>query len=194
MESDGSRMRTRVLVRDVMNSPVITTAPNAGVDKVAKKMFDLGVGSVVLMQKGKPVGIITEDDIISKVVSKNVLPSRMTAAKIMSSPIKTIEATKDLPEAARLLRKLRVKRLGVVHRDNLVGMISLADILAVTPELIEIVSEKAKIMTGESRRVRGYVEGYCDNCGRWSDSLQEIDNKYICEECRLESAGEMPEQ
>lgn len=193
MGSDCSGIWTKVLVRDVMNTPVMATGPNTPIDRVARKMVDLGVGSIVVIRKEKPVGIITNDDIISKVVSENIVPGKLTAAKIMSSPIETIEATKELPEAARLLRKLRVNRLGVVNKGDLIGMISITDILAVSPELIEILSEKAKIITGRSREVRGHVEGYCDNCGKWSDSMQEMDDKYICEECRFEFE-EIPEE
>lgn len=193
MASDASRIRTKVLVRDVMNSPVITITPNAKADAIAKKMAKFGVGSLVVMKKDKPIGIITDTDLVEKAVAKNVKPSTLIASKIMSSPLKTIDVMEDLPQAARVIRKERVKRLGVVRNGNLVGMISLSDILAVTPELIDIVSEKARIATGESRRVRGYVEGYCDSCGRWSEYLQEIDNKYVCEECRMETAGELPE-
>lgn len=195
MAYDGSMIRTKVLVREVMNSPVITVKPTAKIDAVAKKMVELGVGSIVVMEKDKPIGIITDTDIVKEVVAKNAVPSRLAAAKIMSSPLHTIESTKDLSDVARLMRKLRVKRLGVTKKGDLVGIVSVSDVLSVTPELIDIVSEKARIMMGESRRVRGYVEGYCDNCGKWSEYLEEIDNKYTCEECRLESAtGELPEQ
>ncbi len=195
MTYDGSMIRTKVLVREVMNSPVISVKPTVKLNAVAKKMVEFGVGSIVVMEKEKPIGIITDTDIVEKIVAKNAVPSKLAAAKIMSSPLHTIESTKDLSDAARLMRKLRVKRLGVTKKGDLVGMVSVSDILSVTPELIDIVSEKAKIRTGESRRVRGYVEGYCDNCGKWSEYLEEIDNKYVCEECRLESAtGELPEQ
>ena len=190
----GSRIKTKVLVQDVMNSPVMTISTDAKADAVAKKMSDLGVGSLVVVRKGRPIGIITDTDLVEKVVAKNAKPNTLTASKIFSSLLKTIDFTKDLPEAARLVRKQRVKRLGVVRNGNLIGIISLSDILAVTPELMEIVSEKARIMTGESRRVRGHVEEYCDSCGRRSEYLQKMDNKYLCEECRMENAAEPPEE
>ncbi|MCS4538011.1 MAG: CBS domain-containing protein [Thaumarchaeota archaeon] len=155
----GSRIKTKVLLRDVMNSPVITISPDAKADAVAKKMSDLGVGSLIVVQKGTPIGIITDTDLVEKVVAKNAKPNTITASKILSSPLKTIDFMEDLPEAARLIRKQRVKRLGVVRNGNLIGIISLSDILAVTPELMEIVSEKARIMTGESRRAGAMSKG-----------------------------------
>jgi len=190
----GSRVKTKVLVRDVMNSPVVTVSPDAKAHNIATKMSSFGVGSLVLVQRGKPIGIITDTDLVEKVVVKNAKPDTLTASKISSSPLKTIDFMEDLPEAARLIRKQRVKRLGVVRNGNLIGMISLSDILAVTPELIGIVSEDARMMTGELRRVRGHVEGYCDSCGRWSAYLQGMDNRYLCQECRTGNAAEPPEE
>src|SRR3989304_20620 len=131
----GSRIKTEVLVRDVMNNRVMTISIDGKADAIAKKMSDLGVGSLVVVRKGKPIGIITDTDLVEKVVAKNAKPNTITASKILSSPLKPIDFMEDLPEAARLARKQRVKRLGVVRDGNLIGIISLSDILAVTPEL-----------------------------------------------------------
>ena len=169
----GSRMNSKVCVRDVMNSPVITISPDAKADAIAKK---------------------TDTDLVEKVVAKNAKPDTLSAFKILSSPLKTIDFKEDLPEAARLIRKLTVKRLGVVRDGNLIGLVSLSDVLAVTPELIKIVSEEARIMTGRSRIVRGSIEGYCDSCGNWSESLQAMDRRYLCRECRMGNVAELPEE
>ena len=190
----GSRMNSKVCVQDVMNSPVITISPDAKADAIAKKMFDFGVGSLVGVEKGKPVGIITDTDLLEKVVAKNAKPDTLSAFKILSSPLRTIDFKEDLPEAARLIRKLTVKRLGVVRDGNLIGLVSLSDVLAVTPELIKIVLEEARIMTGRSRIVRGSIEGYCDSCGNWSESLQAMDRRYLCRECRMGNVAELPEE
>ena len=174
----GSRIKTEVLVRDVMNNPVMTISIDGKADAIAKKMSDLGVGSLVVVRKGKPIGIITDTDLVEKVVAKNAKPNTITASKILSSPLKTIDFMEDLPEAARLARKQRVKRLGVVRDGNLIGIISLSDILAVTPELIEIVSEKARIMTGSQEGSGAMSKGIVivagdglNSCRRWTTSI-----------------------
>lgn len=183
-------VRTRILVREVMNSPVITCGPRATLKAVAKTMSDHRVGSVVVAESEAPVGIVTDGDIVFKAVSKDQRPSDVRAGEIMSKPLHTIDGGKDITDAARIMRKLGIKRLGVTYKGALVGIVSVSDLMAVTPELVELVSEKTRILTGEAVRRRGYLAGYCDNCNQWSDYLLEVDGKFLCDECRAEPVAE----
>lgn len=186
----GPSVRTRVLVREVMNSPVITAEPNESINVIADLMKESKVGSVVIMDGGVPSGILTERDIVTKAVSKNLFPSTIRASGIMSSPLFTIESDKEIIEAAREMRKRGVKRLGVSYKKRLVGIISITDILAITPELLDIISEKALVISGGASIHSTYVAGYCDSCNQWSDDLLEIDNKFVCNECTTGKAEE----
>ena len=178
------------MVREIMNSPVIVSSPDETVKEIATKMSDFKVGSVVVTESDKPVGIVTDGDIVTKVVARDLTPSGVYARQIMTQPLHTIDAGKEVTEAARIMRKLRVKRLGVTYRQKLVGIVSISDLSAVTPELVDLISEKALIMTGELRRQRGYLAGYCDSCTQWSDYLLESDGKFLCDECRGEVTKE----
>ncbi len=106
--------------------------------------------------------------------------------------IRTIESEESITEAARLLRKHNIKRLGVIYKNRLVGIISSSDVIAVTPDLVDVVSEKAAIIRGELgiARPAGKVSGYCDECGEWSDLLQYDEGTFICEVCRGEASAE----
>jgi hypothetical protein len=84
------------------------------------------------------------------------------------------------------MRAKGVKRLVVLHNGKPAGVISMSDIINVFPEVLDVLSEKARIMSGESVRHRRYISGFCDQCGRWSDYLVEVDGKFLCEECRSE--------
>jgi len=176
----------KIRVREVMNRPLATGSPDETIDSIAKKMVENKVGSVIIKQGDEILGIVTDGDIVNKVVAKNYKPSSIRAEDIMSSPLHTIEANRDVTEAARMMRKLRIKRLGVTYKGHLVGIVSMSDVLNVTPELVDLVSEKARILSGELTRKRKYISGYCDNCKQWSDYLLEVDGKYLCEECRGE--------
>ncbi|MEM4312144.1 MAG: CBS domain-containing protein [Nitrososphaerales archaeon] len=182
-------IRTRILVREVMSSPVITAGPNENIANIASKMVESNVGSVIILSNSddEPLGIITEGDLVKKVVSKNLLPEKVRAKDIVTKPLQMVDAEKDLVEAAKMMRKHRIKRLGVSYKGKLVGIVSMSDLIGVTPELMEILSEKAKIVLGEVRKQRGYVAGYCDLCNQWSDFLLEMDGKFLCEECRAET-------
>ncbi len=189
-EHTDAHMTTRVLVRDIMNSPVVSASPNASLRDIAKMMKEDRIGSIVIMKDSKPVGIVTDWDIVDGGVVKDVKPSAIKAGEVMKE-IHTIESQEGITEAARQLRKHNIKRLGVVYKNRLVGIISSSDVIAVTPELVDVVSEKAAIIRGELGIVRpaGKVSGYCDECGEWSDFLQHDEGTFICEVCRGESSA-----
>jgi CBS domain-containing protein len=189
-EHADAHMTTRVLVRDIMNSPVVTASPKDSVRDIARKMKEEKIGSIVIMENSKPVGIVTDWDIVSAGVVKDVKPSAIKASEVMKE-IHTIEGQEGITEAARMLRKHSIKRLGVVYKNRLVGIISSSDVIAVTPELVDVVSEKAAIVRGELgiTRPASMVSGYCDECGEWSDLLQYDEGTFICEVCRGETSG-----
>jgi len=188
-------IRPKMLVKDIMTSPVVTIGENETVFKAAQLMDKHEVGCIVVIGKDKnPIGIITERDLITRVLAKNTSPSRVKAGKVMTSPLITINPDETLAEAARIMSKLNVRRLGVVYKGNLEGIISSKDILAVTPELLEIIQERAKIekepaAEEEAPETRPLV-GYCDHCGRWSDALKEVEGMLLCEECQTEIKSE----
>ncbi|MGI0090808.1 MAG: CBS domain-containing protein [Nitrososphaerales archaeon] len=183
-------VRTRVLVREVMNSPVITAEPVESVKHISEKMTASRVGSIVVMDKELPVGIVTEGDIVTKVVSKDTKPSSVSAFEVMSRPLHLIESEKEITEAARMMRRFGIKRLGVSYKQRLVGIISVSDILAVPPELFDIISEKAMILTSQATRQPTFLAGYCDACTQWSDDLLEIDGKFVCGECTTSKSND----
>jgi CBS domain-containing protein len=190
-EHADAHMTTRVLVRDIMNSPVVSASPSDTVRDIAKKMKEEKIGSIVIMEKDKPVGIVTDWDIVSNGVVKDAKPSQIKTKDVMKD-IRTIESEESITEAARLLRKHNIKRLGVIYKNRLVGIISSSDVIAVTPDLVDVVSEKAAIIRGELgiARPAGKVSGYCDECGEWSDLLQYDEGTFICEVCRGEASVE----
>lgn len=188
-------LRPRMLVKDVMTSPVITISEEDTVQEAARLMDKNDVGCIIVIDKdGKAAGIITERDMITRVLSKNTMPSKIKAKKVMTSPLLTIDPDESLTDAARKMSRLNVRRLGVMYRGSLAGLISSKDILAVTPELVEIIQERAKIekepAPEEEEPAPVALEGYCDHCGRWSEALKEIDGRLLCEECQIELKGE----
>ena len=189
-EHTDANMTTRVLVRDIMNSPVISASPDDTIYDIAKKMKDENIGSIIIIENDKPVGIVTDWDIVSKAIANDAKPSQIKAKDVMKE-LYTIESEESITEAARLLRKYNIKRLGVVYKNRLVGIISSSDVIAVTPDLVEIVSEKATIIRGELgiTRSASNVSGFCDQCGEWSDLLQHVEGTFICEVCRGESSS-----
>ena len=184
-------LRPKMLVKDVMSSPVITVEENAPANGVAELMDKHDVGCIIVTSKEeKPIGVITERDLVLRVLAKNAKPDTLKAEEVMTSPLITIEPDATITETARRMSRLNIRRLGVVYKGRLVGIISSKDVLGVMPELLEIIQEKAMI-EGENMAEAEHEEpaplaGYCDHCGVWSDTLTEVNGEYHCEDCRVE--------
>jgi CBS domain-containing protein len=182
-------LRTKMFVRDIMSSPVVTMDEDETSNKAAANMdmHDLGAG-VVTNKAGKSIGIITERDLVIRVIAKNLKPDTVKAKEIMTTPLVTIEPEATISDAARRMTRLDIRRLGVIYKGNLLGIISSKDILGVMPELIEIMVEKSRIEgaggTEDTEEVP--LSGYCDRCNTYNESLKERNGQNICDECRVE--------
>jgi len=182
-------LRTKMLVRDIMSSPVITIDEDETSNKAAVSMEKNNLGAVIVTNKaGKSIGIITERDLVNRVIAKNLKPDTIRGKEIMTTPLVTIEPEATISDAARRMTRLDIRRLGVIYKGNLLGIISSKDVLGVMPELIETILERSRI-EGESRleeTAEVPLSGYCDRCNVYSESLKERNGQNICDECRIE--------
>jgi len=124
-------------VKDIMTRPIISEDEEALVTKIAKDMAERGVGGVVITSEGKPAGIITDRDIVSRVLLRNRRASGVKAKEIMSFPLITIEPQTSVKEACELVAEKGIKRLPVVENDVLIGVVSIGNILTKKPGCIE---------------------------------------------------------
>ena len=179
-------------VKDAMRTPVITVQGNTTIDEVAKSMADHSVGSVVVIDKeNNPIGIITERDIVRRVVRKNRLPREMKSKNVMSHPLAIVSPDVSLNDATKNMNKLGIRRLIVMESGKLTGMLSSKEVLAVTPSLIELLRERAKVGLVIPHGNGVPLAGYCEGCGQWFDVLIEgEDGKFLCEDCTAEMKKE----
>jgi CBS domain-containing protein len=117
-----------IKVRDVMVSPVVTVDVNASVEEACRIMGEKHIGSVIVTEKGKPAGIFTERDLLTKVLVKDLSLLRERVKSFMSSPLTVITPDFELKEAARVMTQLKIRRLPVVQEGQLLGIITSADI------------------------------------------------------------------
>jgi len=121
------------LVESVMRAPPIAASLTNTVSTVSEMMLSSNIGSIVVISNGKPVGIITERDIIEKVVKAGKDPRETTAKEIMSSPTVTIEHNRSVSEALKLMREKGIRRLAVTQKGKLVGVVTERRLLSVAP-------------------------------------------------------------
>ena len=113
----------------------------------------------------------------------------LKAKDIMTTPLMTIDPEATISEAARKMSRMDIRRIGVLYKGNLVGLLSSKDVLAVMPELIEIIQERNRIESAdrsEEEREETSLSGYCDSCGLYSDDLKDGNGQNLCEDCRIE--------
>ncbi|MGB9960459.1 MAG: cyclic nucleotide-binding/CBS domain-containing protein [Candidatus Bathyarchaeales archaeon] len=131
-----------VLVRDVMSKNVRVVRPDSSVKEVVATMNKFDIGSIVVVQGERPVGIITERDILRRIVEPCLAPETLTARQVMTSPVITIDENASIDEAARLMAKKGVKKLLVTrNNDELVGILTFTDIVTKVPDMLGILEE-----------------------------------------------------
>lgn len=173
-----------VLVRDIMSRPPITARETDTAATVSRLMVKHNIGCILVTDKaGKPTGIITERDIVERVAAKNILPSDVKVIDTMSRPVITIPPGTSITEAAKLMNHSKIRRLAVLENGKPVGILTMKDILEVTPALIDLISEKSRVMNLESPRSRSRLAGYCDECEAWSDNLIQKEGVFLCQDC-----------
>ena len=115
-------------VRDQMVSSVVTIEPRTGIVDAAKRMIEQEKGPLPIVEGERPVGIVTDRDIIAHVVAEGRDPTTMTVDEIASQELVTIGPEQDINEAQRLMDRHQLDRILVLEGDRLVGIISEADI------------------------------------------------------------------
>ncbi len=134
-------------VSDVMTVNVVTVRPDNTVVEAARKMAENGVGSVLVVdERGTLIGILTEGDIVRRVVARGLNPAETHVEEVMTRNPVTIYEDAALDAAAELMRERGIGHLPVVNeKGRLVGIITRSDIVRIAPSLMEILFLK----TGE---------------------------------------------
>jgi CBS domain-containing protein len=142
-------MGSELKVGDIMTKKVVIVPYGKDISEAAKLMKKYNIGSVIVVEdlkSKKARGIITERDIIHKIIAKNKDPYKTKVEEIMSKPLRVIKADTPLEDAAKAMRDNKIKRLPVLNEYNeLVGIISEGDIMKIFPLVIDLIEEKAAL-------------------------------------------------
>ena len=180
--TNAIRFETRVPLSEVMKRNPTMIGSDATVAKAARAMCNEEVGSVIIMEDGRPTGIVTEEDINCKVVAKDLKPSSVQVNAIMSTPLITVSAEKTVGDAARMMVKHKVRRLPVVDTaDKVIGIVTVRDILTISNEVNDLMADLIEINRDEIVDI-----GMCNRCSKMSDDLKRMDNMMLCARCREE--------
>lgn len=175
-------------IKDAVTRDVITASSDTVISDIAGIMTKNDISSVVIEDE-KVEGIVTTNNIISKVVSKNISPQDISAGMVMDKYV-GINSDASLTEASSLMIKNNCKVLLVFEDEEFKGILTLTDIVRVSPELIEIFVEQKNIDNKNYQDDVNYSieydenldEGVCENCGVYGQ-LEEVNGQYICSDC-----------
>ncbi|MFH1801476.1 MAG: CBS domain-containing protein [archaeon] len=180
-----------IIVADIMTRDPITIEPDANLLECSKKMVSKKVGSLLITEGKKLIGFISQQDILWALVKKSKEDlSKIKAVDISPKKIITIKPSATVKETIKRMNKNKFDKLPVISEGELVGMITIKDILLFHPEYYPEIEELAKIREESKKLERVKIargkyeeEGICEECGN-RDFLIHHNGTFICESCK----------
>jgi len=146
-------------VEDVMVEDVLTVEAEATVKKAVEIMNKREIGCLVVVKRGKPVGIVTERDMLRRVLVGDRDPKKTKVREIMSAPIVVGNSQMEVEDAVRLMFNMKVKKLPIVDKGKLVGLVTLTDLARYQPQMIELL-KKIVATQQPPKRMKKVVDYY----------------------------------
>jgi CBS domain-containing protein len=177
-----------VRVKDLMTRNIVNISPETSVIEATRMMTTRDISSVLIKSGDAFIGILTDRDVMSKVVALGLDPNDIMSEEIMSSPLITINEDTSIDEAAKKMRDNRIRRLVVINKKGVVGIISESDIVRVEPELHLLIREHSRLElrpSGTIEEEKRSFAGFCEECGNYSEDLENISGRWLCAECRI---------
>jgi CBS domain-containing protein len=147
-------MKTGYKVYDAMTQEPVCVGPEDTIINCANIMKDNKVGGIIVKEGKKLVGICTEQDFVHKLISENKNPIDFKIKDIMCSNVRTIEPDKDIFDAIMKMRDLNVRRLPVVSNGELVGMLTMKDIVKIEPQMFDLLVDKIELREEDNKPIK----------------------------------------
>jgi len=135
------KMAMKMPVREIMVTNVITAEDTMTALEGARKMAEHKIGSLVITNNDKPIGIVTERDMIQKLISKGIAPDSVMLKDVMSQPLIAIKPDESLSSAAQKMLEKDIRRLPIVDGGKLLGIITDADMISFASSVTDTLTE-----------------------------------------------------
>lgn len=179
-----------IYVKDIMSKPALKIEQDKSVKDAAAKIKDSRRGFLVVVKSNKPVGVLSDSDIIGRVVAKNSQPNKVKIKDVMTRYFVSINSDEDVLTAVRKMKRGNVHRLPVIDNGKIVGVISLTDIARTSPEMLDLLEYRLKMKEAAPEITEEHTSGICDNCGDYIEDMKRVDDKWLCEDCREDLRSE----
>ncbi len=134
-------IRITPTLRDLMTRDIITVSPDINAQEASIIMTDKGIGCLIVTEGGNAVGIVTESDLISRVLALGKDPRRVQLREIMTSPVISLDASIDISDATGIMAIKKIKRVLVTDNDKIAGIVSVGDLAIRHPDIAKEVTE-----------------------------------------------------
>ncbi len=179
----------KLAVGDIMTRKFISVAPETNLlecSKVLTKQHE--VNSLIVIKNKRLVGILTAKDILLAITKRPDINLRnQKAIDVAAKKLAVIKPSADIYQALQKMKSLNFRRLPVMSGTEVIGVITLKDILRIAPELYSDLGELASIREEERKlnalKIPWPSEGLCENCGAFSE-LTKVGKSLLCEDCK----------
>ncbi|MBI2653991.1 CBS domain-containing protein [Candidatus Woesearchaeota archaeon] len=183
-------MKTGYKVYDCMTTKPISVSSDASLEECAKMMAKNHVGALVIKDNHESKGIITEQDIVRKVIAKGINPLTKKVKDFMARKLITISPDDDIYDALIKMRDSNIRHLPVVDNGKMVGLLTLKDVLKIEPSLFELLVEKFELREETRKPIDRIIsrEAICQGCGAYVEDVKKVKGSLLCERCAAEQA------
>lgn len=183
-------MKTGYKVYDCMTTRPISVTPDTSLEQCAKIMAKNHVGALVIKENHKSTGLITEQDIVRKVIAKGANPLTKKVRDYMERKLKIVSPNADIYDALIIMRDSNIRHLPVVDDGKMVGLLTLKDILKIEPSLFDLVVEKFELREEKRKPIDRIIEreAICQGCGAYVEDVVKVKGSLLCERCAREQS------
>jgi CBS domain-containing protein len=148
-------------VENIMVEDVVTVEADEVATKAVELMNKHEIGCLIVTKQGKPIGIVTERDLLKRVLAKSKKPAKLKIWQIMSAPLIFGELNMDVEDTIKFMLKMKIKKLPIVKSGKLLGLVTLTDIVRFQPQMVSILKKLSALgLPSPPRRLQKVIDYY----------------------------------
>lgn len=148
-------------VEDIMVEEVITVEADETVMRAVKLMNKHEIGCLIVTKSKKPIGIVTERDLLKRVLGESRDPEKTRIWEVMSAPLVFVDPKMDIEDTVRFMLKMEIKKLPIVRRGKLLGLVTLTDLVRFQPQVVSILKKLSALeLPPPPKRLRKVIDYY----------------------------------
>jgi CBS domain-containing protein len=148
-------------VENIMVEDVVTVEADEAATKAVELMNKHEIGCLIVTKHGKPIGIVTERDLLKRVLAKSKKPEKLKVWQIMSAPLIFGDLNMDIEDTIKFMLKMKIKKLPIVKSGKLLGLVTLTDLVRFQPQIVSILKKLSALgLPSPPRRLQKVIDYY----------------------------------